>query len=85
MGGATKLSDVETLGNMQAISEDKATKLIQKWFYGKTYPCQLRVEILPTRGVETVGTYGTSNGTLFKPDIDIVDDANHDSTTAGYW
>ena len=81
-GGAQKLSDTEVLGNMHAnMSEDKATKLIQTWFYGKNLP-------MPVAGGDTanpdaeakVGIYKASTGTMFKADIDIVKDAAHESS-----
>ena len=59
------------------MSEDKA-QINSKWFYGKDLPMPVAGgdTANPAWGGSTVGTYGTSNGTLFKPDIDIVDDAN---------
>ena len=82
-GGATKMNQVETLGNMQAgMSQDKATKLIKKWFYGEDLP-------MPVAGGDTanpdaasaVGKYATSNGVMFKADINTA--ANTSSTTPG--
>ena len=81
-GEVLLICNVETLGNMQAnMSEDKATKLIQKWFYGKDLP-------MPVAGGDTanpnassqVGKYYTSSGPMFKADIDLTDFA---SKTAG--
>ena len=47
------------------MSEDKATKLIQKWFYGKDLHAVAGGDTAnPAWGGSTVGTYGTSNGTL---------------------
>ncbi|PQM55454.1 MAG: hypothetical protein CML39_08070, partial [Rhodobacteraceae bacterium] len=82
-GGATKLAQVETLGNMQAnMSEAKATKLIKKWFYGEDLPMPVAGgDTANPDAAATVGVYKKSTGPMFKKDIDLA--SNTSSTTAG--
>ena len=82
-GGVTLKKDVQSLGNMHAgMSQDKATKLVKKWFYGEDLP-------MPYAGGDTanpslspklkIGEYVTSTGPMFKADVDLT----NSSTTAG--